>query len=98
MQGVDPDTVESAYITYYANWVANTAPDHTVTYNANGGKFSNNTGILEIIVDDSSQITSFPEEPTNTNTLLTFDGWYSDSNFQTRYTSNTIIPNLFTFL
>ena len=88
MQGVDPDSVESAYITYYANWVENTAPDHTVTYNANGGKFSNNSGTLVITVDDGGKITSFPEEPTNTNTLLTFDGWYSDSEL----TQEVVLP------
>ena len=86
MEGVDPTSVESAYITYYAKWLSDAVPTHTVRYNANSGKFSDNSSVLIVTVDEGSNITSFPEQPTNDNSLLTFVGWYTDSSLSQEVT------------
>jgi len=69
------DKVFSKNTTIYAHWTRN---PYTITLNANGGKFSQNTAdSVRSVLTDTSLILipdSMPDEPTRDGYV--FDGWY----------------------
>ena len=68
-------------ITLYAKWIKNT---YTVIFKSNGGTYIDS---VTVSYDDS--IT----EPTISKTGNTFDGWYTDGSFHTKYSFSDKIKN-----
>jgi len=77
-----PVTVNTAC---YAHWTAN---QYTVTYNANGGKWTD--GDTKTATYDYEQSSfAFPTEPTRTG--YTFNGWYTAPTDGTQVTADTTV-------
>ena len=75
--GITGQYYPSKDITLYAIWKIKT---YTVTYDANGGSFSNNTSENMVMYEADTKFEFYGtyEDPTRTN--YSFAGWYIDSN------------------
>lgn len=72
-----------AYSTSVA-YNAETTPPHTVTFDPNGGRVTTS----QITLEANGYITNLP---TPTRSGYTFQGWYTDKTFTTKFTETTLV-------